>query len=123
MKRVSLGEIAPDEVLLDSHNLPKFDVYQFQGRLERPISRKSFFIAGAVFLLIALLLAARNYVLEIRNGEAYEALSERNSLHRSVIFAPRGLIADRSTHVHPVCLPKHGAVVAHVLCFYVPIHN
>jgi len=34
-------EIAPDEIFLDSSNLPNFDVYQFEGRIEKPISKKN----------------------------------------------------------------------------------
>ena len=32
-------EIDPDEILLDSSNIPHYDTGQFEGRLEKPISR------------------------------------------------------------------------------------
>ena len=34
----SKHELAPDEIFLDSSNLPMFDTTQFEGRIERPIS-------------------------------------------------------------------------------------
>lgn len=98
-KRTSRGayrEIAPDEIFLDSTNLPKFNTHQLEGRLEHPISSKKIFFAGMVFLAIALLLLSRSWVLQVRKGEAYTILGERNSLRTSVIFASRGLIFDRN---------------------------
>src|SRR3989344_4868342 len=89
-------EIAPDEIFLDASNLPNFDVQQFEGRLERPISRKVVFFASLAFLGICFLLLGKAWVLQIRQGEAYSILSERNSLKKTVIFEPRGIIYDRN---------------------------
>jgi hypothetical protein len=36
-KRNRNVEIDPDEIFIDSHNLPQFDNQQFEGRLEKPI--------------------------------------------------------------------------------------
>ena len=47
-------DIDPDEIFIDSENLPNFDVYQFEGRLEKPISRRSLFSLGVVVLIIIL---------------------------------------------------------------------
>ena len=33
-------DIAPDEIFLDSKNLPEFNTQQFEGRLEKPIPKK-----------------------------------------------------------------------------------
>ena len=89
-------EIAPDEIFLDSGNLPAFDLQQFEGRMERPISQKTVFFTGALFLLIGLFLLSQTWILQVYKGRAYRDLSVRNSLRSSVIFAPRGLIEDRN---------------------------
>jgi len=44
------GNIDPDEIFLDSSNLPQFDIDQFEGRLEKPISRSTFTLLGIVCL-------------------------------------------------------------------------
>ncbi len=125
----SRNEIAPEEIFLDAGNLPKFDVYQFEGRLEKPISRRIIIITGAFFLLICLTLLARAYALQVNNGEEYRILGEKNSLRSSVIFAPRGLIEDRngialvsnkSNEVHPEYPSREyiaGSGFAHLLGF------
>lgn len=89
-------EIAPDEIFIDSKNLPNFDEYQFEGRLERPITRRAILIAGMLFVVAGLALISRTWFLQITKGEAYSVLSERNSLRNTLIFAPRGLIQDRN---------------------------
>ena len=44
----------PDEIFIDSSNLPNFDTYQFEGRIEKSISRRTLFILGGAFILIFL---------------------------------------------------------------------
>ena len=34
-------EIYHDEIFIDSENIPQFDTQQFEGRLEKPISKKT----------------------------------------------------------------------------------
>jgi hypothetical protein len=38
-KRVKQYHIEADEVFLDSKNLPHFDKQQFEGKLEKPLSK------------------------------------------------------------------------------------
>lgn len=92
----AISEIDPDEIFLDSTNLPDFDVHQFQGRLEQPLSRHTGAILGIAFLLCALIFVGRLWELGIHEGEAYAARSERNRLHESDVFANRGVIFDRN---------------------------
>ncbi len=40
-RRQKKGQIDPDEIFLDSVNLPQFDTQQFEGRIERPIPKGS----------------------------------------------------------------------------------
>jgi penicillin-binding protein 2 len=88
-------DIDPDEIFIDSENLPNFDVYQFEGRLEKPISRRSLFILGVVVLIIILVFIFRIGNLQISNGEYYFTKSENNRLRNSLIFAKRGVVYDR----------------------------
>ncbi len=88
-------DIDPDEIFIDSENLPNFDVHQFEGRLEKPISRRSLFILGGVVLLIIFIFIFRIGDLQIGNGEYYFTKSENNRLRNSLIFSKRGVIYDR----------------------------
>ena len=42
--------VEPDEIFLDSKNLQNFDRQQFEGRIERPISKKTILMLGILFL-------------------------------------------------------------------------
>lgn len=89
-------KIDPDEIFLDSSNLPSHDRYQFEGRIERPIEAKNIFYIKMFFLLFIAVFFYRVVDLEIRQGEYFSERSDRNHLSREVIFAHRGTIADRN---------------------------
>jgi hypothetical protein len=42
-------DIDPDEIFLDSKNLPNFNKQQFEGRLEKAISKRSIVFFGFFF--------------------------------------------------------------------------
>lgn len=96
-KKRNLGEdyIYPDEVFLDSSNLPQFNQSQFEGRIEKPISLYSIFSVGLIFVVVALLFSGRLWSLQIANGEAYALQSENNRLRHTLVFAERGVVFDR----------------------------
>ena len=48
MRKKRHREIDPDEIFIDSANAGKFDRDQFEGRIERPLSRRSFIAAGVL---------------------------------------------------------------------------
>ncbi len=89
-------EIDPDEILIDSANAGEFDLDQFEGRIERPLSQRSFVAAGALISILALLLLGRAGNLQIINGTAYAKQARENQLERKIIFADRGAIDDRT---------------------------
>ena len=89
-------EIDPDEIFLDSSNLPEFDTSQFEGRMEKPIPRKVLFILGAFFFLISVLFLYKVGKLQIVQGEKYAKTSMQNHLRNTLIFAHRGAILDRN---------------------------
>lgn len=95
-KRIKTRELNPDEILLDIHNLPAFDVQQFEGRMEKAIPKKSFKILLIVMLSCALVFVFRLGQLQIVRGAFYATRSEQNSLDHIPVFADRGLIYDRN---------------------------
>ncbi|MBU6370488.1 MAG: hypothetical protein KGH93_02355 [Patescibacteria group bacterium] len=96
LRQKGIRDIEPDEIFLDAKNLPKFDTNQFEGRLERPISRRAFVALGIVCALVFAGFFARAFVLEVVRGEYYAARSDANALHATVLFANRGVIFDRN---------------------------
>lgn len=90
------GEIDPDEIFLDSTNLPDFDVHQFEGRLEKPIHAKTFVWFSISCAIVALFFVGKLWNLQIVHGETYKERSENNRLDHSTIFANRGVIYDRN---------------------------
>ncbi len=88
--------VEPDEIFLDSHNLQNFDRQQFEGRIEKPINKRTIFLIGGFFLLCTLVFSGRLYFLQIARGEAYLSRSENNTLEGITIFADRGIIYDRN---------------------------
>jgi penicillin-binding protein 2 len=92
----SIYEIAPEDVFLDASNLPGRNDNQFEGRMERPVSRRSIAAVGIIFALIVCGYIGRAYSLEITQGSNYANISRNNRLDQSLIFATRGVIYDRT---------------------------
>ena len=90
------SDIAPDEIFLDSKNLPEFNTQQFEGRLEKAIPKKSIFSLGLFFIICCFVFIYQLGNLQIIKGEAYFKKSENNTLQKQPIFADRGLIYDRN---------------------------
>ncbi len=89
-------EIYPDEILIDSENIPKFDTQQFEGRLEKPISQKTFFALFISLGLLFLILFGKTFYLQIISGQALAERSESNNLKKEVIFPARAVISDKN---------------------------
>jgi penicillin-binding protein 2 len=88
--------IEPDEIFLDSKNLQNFDRQQFEGRIEKPIPKKTIFFLGAFFVIIAGIFGTRLIYLQIQKGDAYFKRSQNNVLEKAIIFTDRGIIYDRN---------------------------
>ncbi len=89
-------QIDPNETFLDSSNLPEFDQHQFEGRIEKPISKAAVWLIGGVFLFIISAYVWKAWDLQVVQGVAFAKRSEENRLEHSVIFGPRGIIYDRN---------------------------
>ena len=87
-------EIAPDEIFLDASNTPEFNRDRFEGKLEKPLPRSSFFLLGIGLSVLLLVLISRSWNIQITNGASYAEESAHNSLEVTTLFAPRGIITD-----------------------------
>ena len=86
----------PDEIFLDSSNLPEFDEDQFEGRIEKPIRRRTIYFLATFFFVFAGIYFYQLGKLQIVKGPYYKNIAENNRLHNSIIFGERGVVTDRN---------------------------
>ena len=91
-----IKDIDPDEIFLDSENLPKFNIDQFEGRIEKPISTNTFVFFGIICFLVLSVFLIRSFNLQVTNGVEYFERSENNRLKNTLVFSNRGVIYDRN---------------------------
>lgn len=97
IRRGSLSrEINPEDIFIDSANLPGLNRERFEGRMEKPIGERTFLLIKASVLIIVFILSGKLVHLQVINGSAYALVSENNRLDRTIIFADRGVIYDRN---------------------------
>jgi penicillin-binding protein 2 len=87
--------IDPEDIFIDSANLPGYIENRFQGKIERPVGKRTYTIFKFALLLFAVLLIGKLMSLQIMKGKVYAQVSENNRLDHTLIFANRGLILDR----------------------------
>lgn len=88
--------IDPDQVFLDSKNLPGFNRDQFEGRIEKPISQIAILGVFLSFLLVVVIFLVKITDLQVIHGKEFLEKSENNRLDHKPIFAMRGVIYDRN---------------------------
>lgn len=88
--------IDPDEIFLDSKNLPGFDKDHFEGRIEKPISHIAILGVFLLFSFVAIVFLIKITSLQIVHGEEYLKKSENNRLDHAPLFSMRGVIYDRN---------------------------
>lgn len=89
-------DIDPDEIFIDSQNLPEFDIHQFEGRIEQPISKRSISLLALIFVCVGCLFSYKLWALQVTEAQSYALKSENNRLADSIVFANRGVIFDRN---------------------------
>lgn len=94
--RKRVHEIAPEDIFLDSSNLPGLSSSQFEGRVEKPVAVKAIFAVGLCFSIVVIGFGFRAFSLQVMNGQSYADISRKNTLDQSLIFATRGVIYDRT---------------------------
>lgn len=94
--RLKSRELNPDEIFLDSSNLPEFDNQQFEGRLEKAIGRNTILFFLLICFGIFAVFVLRTGYLQLARGEYYANRSLNNTLNLLTIFPDRGNIYDRN---------------------------
>lgn len=89
-------DINPEDIFLDSANLPGYEAHSFEGRLERPVEPTTMFAVKLVLALIVAGLVGKLWFLSVWKGETYAHISESNRLEETLVFANRGAILDRN---------------------------
>ena len=89
-------EIYPDEIFIDSENIPKFDTQQLEGRLEKPITKKTFWLLSVFLGLATVFLLGKIFYLQIAQGKILAERGEKNSLRQEIVLPPRAIINDRN---------------------------
>src|SRR3990167_8626475 len=91
--------VEPDEILIDSANLPQFDTARLEGRIERPIASKTYRNFLALVGLIGLVASGQLLNLQVFRFDAFSARAEENRLAHTTIISERGLLLDRNGFV------------------------
>lgn len=89
-------KIDPDEIFMDSTNLPGFDTYQFEGRIEKPILDRTFWLLGLSFFAVIIVFLGQTWNIQINKGEMFAELSSNNRLRHTLVFSDRGIIYDKN---------------------------
>lgn len=89
-------EIDPDEIFLDSSNMPKFDRDHLEGNIEKSIVKRVGYSIAILSILIFISFGIKLWALEVTDNEKYLIRSENNRLRHAAIFAERGKIFDRN---------------------------
>ncbi len=95
-RKYSHAFVEPDEIFLDSKNLPQFDKQQFEGRIEKAISKQTIVGTQIFFLIVFIIFVGRLLYMQGIKGTAYYNQSQQNQLAREPLFAERGVIYDRN---------------------------
>ncbi len=95
-RKIAIPEVDPDEIFLDSQNIPSFDSQQFEGRIESAIPKRTIFFLGSFFALVGVVFVFKAGVLQLKMAAAYALRSEQNSLDTIPLFSDRGVIFDRN---------------------------
>lgn len=95
-KRKKSLELSPDEIFLDSKNLPGFDRNQMEGRLVMPVSRRVAFFIFLFFAGVSVIMVGQLWHLQVKKGEAFRERAFFNSFDKHALLPERGIIYDRS---------------------------
>ena len=95
-KRKKYLALEPDEIFIDSQNLPSFDTAHLEGRIERALPAgvyRNFMLAAVLIVCVVL---GQSLYLSVFEHDYFASWATDNRLHQEAIIAERGLITDRS---------------------------
>ncbi|MBU6310436.1 hypothetical protein KGO06_00680 [Patescibacteria group bacterium] len=88
--------VEPDEILIESANLPAFDAAHLEGRIEKPLSKRVYKAVLAAATVLAAAVLIQTFMLSVARHDFYAAWALDNRLEAHTILADRGIITDRS---------------------------
>ena len=95
IKISSKVEVEPHEIFLDNLAKKREEGLGIsEKKFEIPISRRTFRLFYAGFLLLALVLFAKTYELQVLKGKSYSALADENKTSVLLVRPERGVIYD-----------------------------
>lgn len=94
-KKYRPQELSPDEIFMDSANIPGFEQGRMEGRLELPLSRRSVSVFFIAFAGMAIIFAVQLFRLQVIEAEKFNSRANSNRLEIQSILPERGLIFDR----------------------------
>lgn len=90
------GTLTPDEVFLDSENIPGYVRERLEGIIEKPLGKTAVYFFAALVTFIGGLFLFRVSWLQIVRGQEFAARSQYNYIRKTYIEPPRGIIYDRN---------------------------
>ena len=99
LRKTHTDNIDIEEVFLDGRNILGYHRENLEGALERPITKKIFFVMGILCTRSIALFALRTGSLQVFRADAFRERSSHNYLRFVEQPAERGLIYDRDGNV------------------------
>lgn len=96
LRRKRYSALEPDEIFIDSENLPSFDRHHLEGKIEQSIALSAYrnvLLAGGGIMALLLFQA---FLLGVWQRDFYSAWARDNRLRHDSLIAERGLISDRN---------------------------
>ncbi len=95
-KKILDKSFDPDQVFFDAKNSAGFNTQQFEGIIEKTISKRSLVVLGVIISLLLIIYVIQLFRVQIIQGSKFLALAEDNRLHEIPIFSERGVVFDRN---------------------------
>lgn len=95
-RRGKYQALEPDEIFIDSQNLPSFDTAHMEGKIERGLHTEVYRFVAIVGCVVLAGFAVQTFLLAVYNADFYAAWARDNRLRHESVFAERGLITDRN---------------------------
>ncbi len=95
-KKISGGEINPEDIFLDSSNLVGLDMDRQEGTLAKPISKFMEYLPGMLLIIVFLFFIHRLYIIQVKDYIIYKEKADNNRYNAHLILANRGEIFDRN---------------------------
>lgn len=113
--------LSPDEIFLDSENIPGFARERFEGVIEKPLERGVLYSFTVLVIVVGVSLFGRAVWLETVRGKELADRAANNYIRTTYIAPPRGIILDR--HGTPLITREPYRDEKDTLTYrYIPIH-